>query len=103
MFRIDVLRTVGLITGACFFPGGVGADETFTYFDEVFLPTAVTITAGDTVHWQWAAGSHTATSGESSAPEHNPGELFDVVQNCPRACQARRRVRFNRRRGLAPR
>ena len=38
----------------------------------------VTIAAGDTVQWNWVEGTHTVTDGLSSAPEDNPGMLFDA-------------------------
>ena len=40
----------------------------------------LTINVGDTVKWNWVAGSHTVTSGEaSSAPD--AGNLFDEPLN----------------------
>ncbi len=74
-----VPRALGLVVMLAVAAAEADADETFTYFEGAFLPTAVTITAGDTITWEWAAGSHTVTSGESSDPEDNPGELFDLV------------------------
>jgi plastocyanin len=38
----------------------------------------VTVSAGDTVEWDWVQGFHTITSGASSNPEDNPGDLFDA-------------------------
>jgi plastocyanin len=38
----------------------------------------VTIGVGDTVQWTWREGTHTITNGLSSAPEDNPGTLFDA-------------------------
>ncbi|MFN0059101.1 MAG: plastocyanin/azurin family copper-binding protein [Planctomycetota bacterium] len=53
-------------------------DETITFYATAFLPTATTITVGETVHFVHSAGSHTVTSGTSSAPSGSPGALFDV-------------------------
>ena len=59
-------------------PGGAYADETITFFETVFLPTATTITVGETVTWEWSAGDHILTSGVSSDPADDPGELFEA-------------------------
>ncbi len=38
----------------------------------------LTISQNDTIQWDWVEGFHTITSGLSSSPDDNPGELFDV-------------------------
>ncbi len=48
--------------------------------NETIIDT-VSITAGDTVEWQWVEGIHTITSGASSDPGDNPGELFDELSD----------------------
>ena len=47
--------------------------------DNVFDPEVVWIFAGDSIKWEHEPmeAFHTVTSGRSSAPEDNPGELFD--------------------------
>lgn len=52
------------------------ANVTVTVADITFVPAEVTINPGDTVTWQWAAGSHTITSGIPACA--NAGQLFDV-------------------------
>lgn len=52
------------------------ANVTVMVNDITFAPAEVTIQPGDTVTWQWAAGSHTITSGIPACP--NVGQLFDV-------------------------
>ncbi len=54
-------------------------------FRRAFLPTTLTIEAGGTVTWVWEAGTHMITSGASSNPEDQPGELFEqlVDENNP--------------------
>ncbi|MBI4584779.1 MAG: hypothetical protein HY717_12255, partial [Planctomycetes bacterium] len=48
--------------------------------DNVYIPEQLFIFEGDTVHWEHEPGEmvHTVTSGRSSAPEDDPGLLFDV-------------------------
>lgn len=60
------------------FTGSAHADVTITFFDTVFLPTATTITVGETVTWEWSAGDHVLTSGVSSDPADDPGALFQA-------------------------
>jgi len=52
--------------------------------DNVFAPERSFIFAGDSVLWdhEFMEGVHTVTSGLSSKPEDNPGELFDVDSSC---------------------
>lgn len=47
--------------------------------DLAFTPQNVQIFQGDQVQWNWIEGIHTVTSGESSDPGDNPGELFDEL------------------------
>src|SRR5690606_33159051 len=68
--------------------GTLAGADTFTVQVEAFIfdadnndGTAVDtleIDAGDTVQWVWVTGDHTVTSGESSSPSDNPGDLFDA-------------------------
>ena len=60
-------------------PGLLLAGETITFFDGGFLPTAINVDAGDTVEFVWSSGTHILTSGASSDPMDNPGELFEVT------------------------
>lgn len=68
-----VIAVVLLITA---FPASAG-DETITFFDSAFLPTATNIAAGDTVTFEWASGTHIVTSGEPGDPD--AGDLFEVT------------------------
>ncbi|MCI0651794.1 MAG: hypothetical protein L0Z55_07910 [Planctomycetes bacterium] len=62
------------------FLGAASADDaTITFFNSAFLPTTATINPGDTVTWEWAIGEHVLTSGASSAPEDDPGALFQAA------------------------
>ncbi len=56
-------------------------DEVISFFDTVFLPSAINIQTGDTVTWEWVEGDHILTSGLSSDPAENPGALFEVPIN----------------------
>jgi len=51
-----------------------------------FSPASQTINVGDTVHWVWAAGGHSTTSGNPCTADglwdsgvHNAGFTFDVT------------------------
>ncbi len=55
------------------------ADETITFDETSFSPDTVTITQGESVIFEWEAGSHVVTSGESSDPADSPGELFEEL------------------------
>ncbi len=55
------------------------ADETVTFYETAFLPSTVNIVQGDSVIFLWEEGSHIVTSGESSDPADNPGELFEEL------------------------
>lgn len=74
---------VGLLTiGICSITPTASADDfVIEFFESAFIPTSVTLTAGDTVTWVWVAGDHTTTSGVSSNPGDNPGALFDEPIN----------------------
>lgn len=78
-FARTFLRLVHLLcAGLCLtLPAALGAVD-ITFFNSAFVPTTVTIEAGDTVNFVWAAGVHTVTSGVSSDPADDPGALFDV-------------------------
>jgi plastocyanin len=53
-----------------------GATFTVQVRDFVFVPPALTINIGDTVHWVDAMGTHTVTNGLSPL-DPNHGSLFD--------------------------
>jgi plastocyanin len=55
-----------------------GANHVVSVVDNQFIPRDITITVGDTVQWDWNAGtmSHTVTSGTGSA-DPNSGDLFE--------------------------
>lgn len=72
---LSILAALWISTSA------VRADETITFFENAFIPTTVSITAGESVTWVWSAGNHTVTSGVSSDPADNPGVLFDEPLN----------------------
>jgi len=61
----------------------LGDDETFIVgvVDNVFEPVIVDIFEGDKIRWEHEPGEmlHTATSGLSSMPSDNPGDLFDAI------------------------
>jgi len=46
--------------------------------DDLTQIDTLSISVMDTVQWDWVEGFHTITSGLSSNPAHNPGDLFDV-------------------------
>ncbi|MEM7261086.1 MAG: plastocyanin/azurin family copper-binding protein [Planctomycetota bacterium] len=71
--------TLASLTALCLLSPTAFADETITFFDTVFLPTATTISVGETVTWEWSAGDHVLTSGVSSNPADNPGALFEAT------------------------
>lgn len=57
-------------------------DVTIELFQAAFLPQVVTIDLGDTVTWQWVAGTHTITSGlPNGAPgsPEEPGAIFEAT------------------------
>ncbi len=61
----------------------LGDDLTFivVVVDNVFEPANIDIFEGDKVRWEHDPGEmlHTATSGLSSMPADNPGDLFDAI------------------------
>jgi len=63
----------------------LGDELTFevTVLDNVFEPDLLEIFAGDSVRWVHEPMEmlHTITSGLSSAPEHDPGALFDEISS----------------------
>ncbi len=46
----------------------VATTWTVSVGDDFFSPQNITIATGDVVHWVWAAGSHTTTSGDNCTP-----------------------------------
>ncbi len=69
------LPAVGVLCAA---PGALAAVVTVNAAGFSFTPPSVTVARGDTVTWQWGSGTHTVTSGASSAPADDPGALFDA-------------------------
>ncbi|MFO0980266.1 MAG: plastocyanin/azurin family copper-binding protein [Planctomycetota bacterium] len=57
-------------------PIALAANVTVTVSNFSFAPAEVTIDPGDTVTWQWSAGTHTITSGVASSCA-TAGSLFD--------------------------
>lgn len=72
------LGLVSLVLVALGSPRSYGMNVEIEYFQNAFIPTSATITAGDSVTWIWVAGAHTVTSGLSSDPADDPGTLFDA-------------------------
>ena len=59
-------------------------DHVINFFASAFLPTSLTIEAGDTVTWNWIDGDHNLNSGiPGGAPGTNdePGALFSAIIN----------------------
>jgi len=57
-------------------------DHSINFFVSAFLPTSVIIEAGDTVTWNWVAGSHELRSGlpgGAAGTPDEPGGLFSVT------------------------
>ena len=53
----------------------VRSDEfTVEMFSSAFLPSSVTVQAGDDVVWAWRAGDHTVTSGVPGGAPGTPDE-----------------------------
>ncbi|MFN0058631.1 MAG: hypothetical protein ACKVX7_09270 [Planctomycetota bacterium] len=60
----------------------LAVDQTIQMFTSAFLPQTVMIEVGDTVTWEWVAGSHVLTSGvPGGAPgtPSEPGALFSAT------------------------
>lgn len=65
--------------------GSASAEEFFVeMFDGAFLPSNLTVTAGDTVTWVWIAGDHIVSSGVPNGTPgtpDEPGALFEAPVN----------------------
>ncbi len=60
---------------------GQSTNHVINFFDSAFLPTSLTIEAGDTVTWNHVAGTHLLTSGVpggTSGTNDEPGLLFSA-------------------------
>ena len=66
---------IGLFTGLAY-----SATYTVTQSGMTFSPKDITISAGDTIKWQWTAGIHTVTSGTGGL-DPDVGKLFDIILN----------------------
>lgn len=78
-----VLQVLFLLVGFALVRGAVHhiAVENFRFDADDNNSTQIdtlTINVMDTVQWDWVEGFHTVTSGLSSSPGDNPGELFDA-------------------------
>lgn len=82
VMRMAVLLTASMLVLAIPAPGAIHFIDVENWrFDadniDATQVDTLTVAVGDTVEWDWVAGFHTITSGASSNPEDNPGELFD--------------------------
>ncbi len=58
-----VLSVLGFVASSAW-----GATHVVNQSGLTFVPDTLTITAGDTVEWHWATGSHTVTEGTPCTP-----------------------------------
>ncbi len=79
MRALIIVFSLGILT-MLVAPGAVAATHQVDVRNFDFVPSSLTIQAGDSVHWTWVEGSHTVTSGNDSA-DPNVGDLFDVSVN----------------------
>lgn len=77
--RGPLLCALLLLTLPAHLPAGdTGSPENeIRMFANAFVPPVRSVRAGETVTWTWVEGEHLVTSGVSSRPEDNPGELFE--------------------------
>jgi len=79
-----LVMTLCLVTTLVASPLSWAEDHVVNFFASAFLPTSLTIEAGDTVTWNWIDGDHNLNSGiPGGAPGTNdePGALFSAIIN----------------------
>lgn len=78
---LRLLWTALLILGTQGIAHGQPTNHVINFFDSAFLPTSLTIEAGDSVTWNHVAGTHLLTSGipgGTAGTLEEPGLLFSV-------------------------
>ena len=74
----------GLLCSSLLCDDARAEDHQINFFNSAFIPTSLTIEAGDSVTWSWVAGNHQLSSGfPGGAPgtPDQPGALFTATIN----------------------
>ncbi|MGE4618962.1 MAG: plastocyanin/azurin family copper-binding protein [Planctomycetota bacterium] len=80
--NLKLVKSLCLVLTLLASPLASAEDHVINFFASAFLPTSLTIEAGDTVTWNWVAGDHNLNSGipgGTPGTSEEPGALFSAI------------------------